>query len=169
MISAYSVLHARKITLASSLLTGLPSGLMPAIHLSAFVQASSSSLPIRLPTFPQNSALYTGHSTKCICDSLHWHPAVAHSLGVSWRQILRSNFPRGRPLDPAVCFALQASSQAGVALARGCAHQRTAHQSCLDPSDHLDEVVTGMSQPKDGVSSQDRETAHTPGATRLAP
>ena len=41
--------------------------------------------------------------------------------------------------------------------------------TCLDPSDHLDEVVTGMSQPKDGVLSQDREAAHTPGATRLAP
>ena len=45
----------------------------------------------------------------------------------------------------------------------------TLPTTCLDPSVHLDEVVTRMSQPKDGVPSQDWEAAHKPGATRLAP
>ena len=56
-----------------------------------------------------------------------------------------------------------------IDLTKSTSTPRLGHRLCLDPSDHLDEVVTGMSQPKDGVSSQDRETAHKPGATRLAP
>ena len=115
---------------------------------------------------PIRAALYISYLTRCKpdrCDEEEEDLAVARVQYQHTLRALKKAFP-GEFILPS-----DSGPELMAELVRRCGMHGHPVAACLDPSDHLDEVVTGMSQPKDGVSSQDRETAHKPGATRLAP